>query len=99
MVNQDIPLELGRLVVSKAGRDKGRCMMVVRLTEEPYVYVADGKLRKLSNPKKKKRMHLYIKPYIDESIASRLREGQRVFEYEIRAAIEKFGFDVKPIEL
>ena len=55
-----VEVTIGDLVVSRAGRDKGRPFVVLR-TEENYVYLADGDLRKLDRPKKKKRMH--VKPY------------------------------------
>ena len=53
-------LTVGDLVVSRAGRDKGRPFVVLR-AEEGFVYLADGDLRRLAKPKKKKRMH--VKPY------------------------------------
>ena len=49
---------LGRLVVSSAGRDKGCICVIVGIGDEPgYVLVADGRLRKVENPKKKKLKH------------------------------------------
>ena len=49
----------GRIVRSCAGRDKGYFLVVIR-SEGSFVYVADGKERKLSSPKKKSLKH--IKP-------------------------------------
>ena len=46
------PVETGRVVISKSGRDKGRPFLVVELLEEPYVLIADGALRRLKQPKK-----------------------------------------------
>ena len=42
------------LIVSKAGRDKGQLFYVID-ADEQYVYLADGKSRKLEKPKRKKR--------------------------------------------
>lgn len=50
-------LKPGMLVKSKAGRDKGRIYVIIRVEQE-YVYVADGVLRPLRRQKKKNRMHL-----------------------------------------
>lgn len=47
----------GSLVYSRAGRDKGNLFLVLRV-EKDYAYLADGELRKVSKPKKKKLMHL-----------------------------------------
>ena len=50
---------LGHLVVSIAGRDKGCvCAIVGESDEEGYVFIADGKIRKVEKPKKKKLKHL-----------------------------------------
>lgn len=48
---------IGSVVVSTAGRDKGGWFAVVSLEGE-FAFLADGKARKLVNPKKKKRKHL-----------------------------------------
>lgn len=52
--------EVGRVVFSKAGRDKGRKLVITEIVDEHYVLVADGSLRKLEKPKRKKRMHLKL---------------------------------------
>ncbi len=50
---------LGQLVVSLAGRDKGCiCAVVGESDEEGFVLIADGKVRKVEKPKKKKLKHL-----------------------------------------
>ena len=48
---------VGTIVFSKAGRDKGDILLVIK-TEGNYAYVCDGILRKTEKPKKKKLMHL-----------------------------------------
>mgnify|MGYP000909987013 CR=1 FL=1 len=45
----------GQLVRSKAGRDKTRTLAVL---EEQMLLLADGDLRKLDNPKRKKKQHV-----------------------------------------
>lgn len=50
---------LGHFVVSLAGRDKGCiCAVVGNAEDEGYVLIADGKVRKVESPKKKKLKHL-----------------------------------------
>ena len=50
---------LGHLVVSLSGRDKGCICTVVGISDdEGYVFIADGKIRKVEKPKKKKLQHL-----------------------------------------
>jgi ribosomal protein L14E/L6E/L27E len=53
-----IPLTVGRIVRSTAGRDKGRLFLVIGVADEEHLLIADGDLRKLEKPKKKKLKHL-----------------------------------------
>jgi len=53
-----IPLTVGRVVKSKAGRDSGRLFLVMGEAGEEHLLLADGDLRKVEKPKKKKRKHL-----------------------------------------
>lgn len=55
-------MKRGQIVFSKAGRDCGRFMVVVK-TEKCGIYVADGKERPLENPKLKNPKHLGATDY------------------------------------
>jgi len=51
----------GQVVISKRGRDKGLMFVVISTEVSPegeFSYLADGKLRTLAKPKKKKAKHL-----------------------------------------
>lgn len=50
---------IGMLARSKQGHDKGELFLIIK-EEEPYVYLADGKTRKLEKPKKKKKKHVQV---------------------------------------
>ncbi|MBP1563389.1 MAG: KOW domain-containing RNA-binding protein [Oscillospiraceae bacterium] len=70
----------GTVVISRAGHDCGRAMLVVR-TDGEFLFVADGKERKLEKPKKKNRKHVratsrVIEPagLTDRSLRRTLRE-------------------------
>jgi len=52
-------IEVGMLAISKAGHDKGH-VYVIYGVDETYVYLVDGKIRTLSNPKKKKKKHVQV---------------------------------------
>jgi ribosomal protein L14E/L6E/L27E len=47
----------GMIVRSRAGRDAGRWCVIIGL-EENFALIADGDLRSLEKPKRKKLMHL-----------------------------------------
>ena len=50
---------VGKIVFSNAGRDKGKYLVVINCTED-YVWVADGKERKLETPKRKNIKHISL---------------------------------------
>ncbi len=52
-------IERGMLAKSKAGHDKGN-VYVIYDVDDTYVYLVDGKIRKIDNPKKKKIKHVQV---------------------------------------
>jgi ribosomal protein L14E/L6E/L27E len=50
---------VGRIVYSIAGRDKDKCLAVINF-DENYVWVADGKERKVQSPKRKNIKHISL---------------------------------------
>ena len=78
------------LVRSCAGRDKGQIFYVVE-TDELYVYLADGKGRRLENPKRKKRKHIELLPRRDSRVAEKIRSGDKVLNSELRRELAIVG--------
>lgn len=68
MLKSSRELQVGQFVKSRAGRDKGKVLIVYEIINDEYVYVMDGDLRKLEKPKKKKVKHLKIDGKLDLSI-------------------------------
>ncbi len=68
-------LSIGQLVKPLAGRDKNRWMVVVEVIDEDYVLLADGKMRKVEKPKKKKIKHLSKSNTIFEDILQQIIQG------------------------
>lgn len=83
----EYPVEIGRLVMSTAGRDKDKIFMILDIIDKQYVYIADGELRTKDRPKRKKLKHLKLYPEVLSGIAEKLKEGKKVFDAEIRSAI------------
>lgn len=82
---------MGQLVLSCAGRDSGRFMIVVKILDENFVYVADGTLRKVDNPKKKKIKHLKVLNKKSDYIADKLRNKRKIYNDEIKRAMEELA--------
>ncbi|MBQ7265876.1 MAG: KOW domain-containing RNA-binding protein [Firmicutes bacterium] len=89
--------EKGQIVFSKAGHDKGQAFIVVS-AEGQYAYIADGRGRKLQNPKKKKYKHIQISKYILEDIKEKLESGGYLTDADIRKALSGYvkNTDLKP---
>lgn len=49
----------GMLAWSRAGHDKGKLYIVLRV-EDDYVFLADGRLKRVESPKKKKQKHVQL---------------------------------------
>ena len=80
-------LNIGQIVISKAGRDKGYLFVVIAL-EGDFAYLADGKTRPLANPKKKKLKHIQPTKMASTKIAQGILDGDNLLDADFRAAIK-----------
>lgn len=68
-------IRTGDFIISLAGRDRGRVFVVIS-SEDGFAYIADGMLRSIVKPKKKKLRHLralQTPPYTGEFADKALR--------------------------
>ena len=89
--------DVGHIVVSLAGRDKERPFYVLK-TEENFVYLVDGSLRRLEAAKKKKRKHIKVISNFDSGVSVKLRTGEKVLNSEIRKALSEYRKAVSQAE-
>ena len=78
------PVEIGSIVISKAGRDRGRHFLVVGVVDDDFVMVANGALRKMNRQKKKRRKHLKPTGRVATALRERLSQGKPVEDHELR---------------
>lgn len=90
--------EPGYIVKSKAGRDKGRYFMIYSLDGNDYVYLVDGSLRKISSPKRKKIKHIEPTGTKLHTLAEKIKKGMKIFDSELRNALEEAGFSNSPAD-
>ena len=83
-------IRVGSKVRSIAGRDKGYDFLVLK-ADTQYAYVADGRLRKVENPKKKKLKHLQASSAVSVNIAENLAAASEVTNAEVRKALAEFN--------
>jgi len=80
---------IGQIVFSKCGRDHGKPFIVISIEEE-YVYLVDGKLRKVDCPKLKKKKHVQKTNIIVEWIKQKIVEENRLTNNDVRKALEEY---------
>ena len=84
-------IEPGRVVLSKAGRDKGKFFIVLNVLEDGrYAEIADGDLRKITKTKKKKVIHIHAKPDLALDIKIKLQNKSVILDSEIRKYLVKW---------
>ncbi|MBQ9710059.1 MAG: KOW domain-containing RNA-binding protein [Clostridia bacterium] len=52
--------ERGALVKSLAGHDEGEVLVIIEVVDGNYVLIANGRTRKVNNPKRKKTKHIKL---------------------------------------
>jgi len=78
-------IKTGQVVFSKSGRDKGKPFIVIN-TRDEYLYLVDGKLRTLNNPKKKKIKHVQPTNHVCELQT----DGRALQDADIRKQLVMF---------
>lgn len=79
-------ISVSDIVLSTAGRDKGGIFYVLEAAGEGYVYISDGRRRRIEKPKKKKIKHLKRLSRPGEGVALQRRSNA-----EIRRILQEFA--------
>ncbi|WP_294370967.1 hypothetical protein [uncultured Clostridium sp.] len=88
MQNNDL---IGKVVLSKAGRDMNHLYVVVRQIDNDYVLLANGDTKSINMPKKKKIKHLIILENIDEELLSSIRSCDKSTDLKIKRFLKVRG--------
>ena len=81
--------EIGDLVLSNAGRDKGSFLIVVGVLDNNLVFLADGKSRKIEKPKLKKIKHISKINVKSTLICDKIECNEKIPNALIRKEIER----------
>ena len=76
-------LQIADVVASTAGRDMDKWYYVINL-DDTYLYLANGKDRRIENPKRKKRKHAVMVLRSETRVAAKLMAGDKVLNSELR---------------
>lgn len=79
---------LGKVVHSKSGRDKGRYFIVIGIIDTEYVYIADGDLRKIEKPKRKKVKHLSFTNLVANDVRDAILSNSKISNSKIRKFLQ-----------
>lgn len=78
---------IGCFAASIAGHDHNNIYVIIDADDE-YVYLVDGKIRKVNNPKKKKLKHVQLIKRTDDTIAGRINNNVALSNEDIKYAIK-----------
>ena len=81
--------ERAQIVRSRKGHDEGKLFCVMDVGEG-FLLLADGKERKVSNPKKKNVKHVEVLGTMDHPTIESVRAGQPVRDKQLRIALAVF---------
>ena len=79
----------GEIVRSLNGHDEGRLYFVIK-AEGEFLYLVNGKHKKVEAPKKKRRKHVISEGLWTHPVTDRLQRGEPVLDSEIRKALAVF---------
>ncbi len=80
---------IAEFVYAIAGRDKGK-YFVVTAQEDNFIYLCNGKCRKVGSPKKKKIRHVTFTGVKSEFILNKLKTSGKVTNKELRYALSDY---------
>ena len=84
---------IGCFATSLAGHDHNNVYIIVDADDE-YVYLADGILKKVDNPKKKKLKHVQLIKRTADTITGRINDNAALTNEDIKYAIKKYIADM-----
>lgn len=79
----------GTFAKSKSGHDAGQIYVIISCDRE-YVYLADGKLKLLEKPKKKKIKHIQKINYMDPELGEKFKNSNLLKNEDIKKAIKNY---------
>ena len=78
---------IGCFATSIAEHDHNKIYVIIDADDE-YVYLVDGKIRKVNNPKKKKLKHVQLIKRTDDTITGRINNNVALSNEDIKYAIK-----------
>ncbi|NLJ84379.1 MAG: RNA-binding protein [Halanaerobiaceae bacterium] len=84
------PYRIGELVISRAGRDRGKYYFIVGREKENFVKIANGDTRKIEGPKRKNVKHLRSTGVVYEELAIWLENKKKIRNEDLKRFIKNY---------
>lgn len=82
-------VQVGQVVISKAGRDKGQAMIVCEILDSNYIFVVNGDNHSLEKPKRKNIRHVQKTNKISKVLEEKFNSGEEPTDAQIREEIKR----------
>lgn len=86
---------IGRYVWSNAGRDKDQLFIIINVIDDCHVLIADGNLRRIDHPKKKKLKHLKITNKVADGVSQTVLTKKRLTDADLQDAVLRYNDELK----
>ena len=83
-------IAISNIVRSTAGRDKGDLFFVLA-TEGDFLLLADGKRRRVEDPKRKRRKRTHRYGENHRTVADKIKKEKKITNSELRKALAAFS--------
>ena len=87
-------MKVSDVVISKKGKYDGE-MFFVTAVKDGFALLADGKRRKITNPKKKNVIHLEETGLSSEAVREKIENGSNTVDALMRAELKRLKFMLK----
>jgi len=87
----DVQPQIGQFVKVLRGKDENSYAVIIKIVDERFVLIVDGKKRRFDQAKKKNVLHLELQPAISQEVTSSLLETGRVTNAKLRYVIQKYA--------
>ena len=81
-------IRVGQVIKCTSGREVNRLFFIIKIVDDKYVLISDGKKRKLDRPKLKKVKHLKLYEIFNDEVKNKI-VSEQITDAFLRAELTK----------
>ena len=81
-------IRVGQVIKCTSGREANRLFFIIKVIDDQYVLISDGKKRKLDRPKLKKVKHLKLYEIFNDEVKNKI-VSEQITDVFLRAELTK----------